>query len=145
MALAPRLTRPSIRSFPAAHSQSLRTRRAVIGAGPAHRRGACLPKEPERLVLARLLLAQGQPAHALALLDRLHAAVLSRDRTRSVIEVGRSEGAGARRRRRRRRRGGRPGWSAEHRRPQGRVRVFTDEGPPMARCWASSSKGQWSD
>jgi LuxR family maltose regulon positive regulatory protein len=40
------------------------------------------------LVLARGLIAQGQPGQALALLDRLHAAAVTQDRTGSVIEAG---------------------------------------------------------
>ena len=45
-------------------------------------------REPEYLVLARVLIAQGQPAQALALLDRLHAAAVTQDRIGSVIEAG---------------------------------------------------------
>jgi LuxR family maltose regulon positive regulatory protein len=45
-------------------------------------------REPEHLVLARVLITQGQPAQALALLDRLHAAAVTQDRTGSVIETG---------------------------------------------------------
>ena len=59
------------------------------------RRPACVPEdEPsyprERgyLVLARVLLAQGRSGHALALLDRLHAAAAAQDRAGSVIEAG---------------------------------------------------------
>ena len=45
-------------------------------------------REPGHLVLARLLLARGQPGQALALLDRLHAAAVGQERTGSVIETG---------------------------------------------------------
>ena len=39
-------------------------------------------------MLARVLLAQGEPGRALALLDRLHAAAAAQDRTGSLIEIG---------------------------------------------------------
>ena len=39
-------------------------------------------------MLARVLLAQGRPGQALALLDRLHAAAAAQDRTGSLIEIG---------------------------------------------------------
>ena len=45
------------------------------------------PAEPGYLTLVRVLLAQGRPAQALALLDRLHTAAVSQDRTGSLIEV----------------------------------------------------------
>ncbi len=45
------------------------------------------PREPEYLVLARVLLAQDRPAEALALLQRLHAAAATQGRTGSVIEL----------------------------------------------------------
>ena len=45
------------------------------------------PQEPEYLVLARVLLAQGQPGQALPLLQRLHAAAAAQDRTGSIIEI----------------------------------------------------------
>ena len=88
--------------------------------------------EPEHLVLARVLLAQGRPGQALALLDRLHAAAVTQDRTGSVIEAGAlralalaamGEDADA------------VAGLAEALTlacPQGYVRVFADEGPPMA-------------
>jgi LuxR family transcriptional regulator, maltose regulon positive regulatory protein len=45
-------------------------------------------REPEYLVLARVLLAQGHPARALALLDRLHTAAVAGGRDGSIIEAG---------------------------------------------------------
>jgi ATP/maltotriose-dependent transcriptional regulator MalT len=90
------------------------------------------PREPGHLVLARVLLAQDQPGRALRLLDRLHAAAAAQDRIGSVIEAGAlralalaatGEEAAA------------VGALADVLTlacPQGYVRVFADEGPPMA-------------
>ena len=90
------------------------------------------PREPGHLVLARVLLAQEQPGEALALLDRLHAAAVAQDRTGSLIEAGalRALALAA------------SGQDADAvdalaevltlACPQGYVRVFADEGPPMA-------------
>ena len=90
-------------------------------------------REPEYLVLARVLLAQDRPAQALALLGRLHAAADAQGRTGSVIEItalqalalattGEEDAA----------------VDALARAlilacPQGYVRVFADEGRPMSR------------
>jgi LuxR family maltose regulon positive regulatory protein len=46
------------------------------------------PREREYLVLARVLLAQDRPAQALTLLERMLAAAVAQDRTGSVIEIG---------------------------------------------------------
>jgi ATP/maltotriose-dependent transcriptional regulator MalT len=83
-------------------------------------------------VLARVLLAQGQSGRALRLLDRLHAAAAAQDRTGSVIEAGALRALAL-------------AASGEEAAavaalagaltlacPQGYVRVFADEGPPMA-------------
>ena len=90
------------------------------------------PREPGYMVLARVLLAQGKPGRALALLDRLHAAAVAQDRAGSLIEAGalralalaaigqETEAAVA---------------LAEVLTlacPRGYVRVFADEGQPMA-------------
>ncbi len=89
-------------------------------------------REPGHLVLARLLLAEDRPGQALALLDRLHAAAAAQDRTGSLIEIGAlralaltasGDEAGA------------VTTLAEALLlacPQGQIRVFADEGPPMA-------------
>ncbi len=45
------------------------------------------PREPEYLVLARVLLAQDRAGPALTLLGRLHAAAAAQGRTGSVIEI----------------------------------------------------------
>ena len=92
----------------------------------------CYPREPGYLVLARVLLAQDRPAEALALLDRLHAAAAAQDRTGSLIEAGalRALALAA---------CGRDADAVDALAktltlacPQGYVRVFADEGPPMA-------------
>ena len=90
------------------------------------------PHEPGYLVLARVLLAQDRPGPALALLDRLLAAAAAQDRTGSLIEAGalRALALAA------------TGAGDEAVTvlagtlmlacPQGYVRVFADEGAPMA-------------
>jgi LuxR family maltose regulon positive regulatory protein len=90
------------------------------------------PREPGQLVLARVLLAQGRPGPALALLDRLHAAAGAEDRTGSLIEiralralalaVGGDEPAAL----------DALAGALVLACPQGYVRVFADEGQPMA-------------
>ena len=89
-------------------------------------------REPGHLVLARILLAQDRPGQALALLDRLHAAAAAQDRAGSLIETGalRALALAA------------TGDEASAVTaltgalmlacPQGYVRVFADEGAPMA-------------
>ena len=90
-------------------------------------------REPGHLVLGRLLLAQGQPGQALALLDRLHTAAMGQERTGSIIETGalRALALAA---------SGRESEAVTTLAgmltlagQQGHVRVFADEGPPMAR------------
>ena len=90
------------------------------------------PREAGHLVLARILLAQGQPTQALALLNRLHTAAAAQDRAGSLIEIGalRALALAA------------TGEEAVAVTalakaltlacPQGHVRVFADGGPPMA-------------
>jgi LuxR family maltose regulon positive regulatory protein len=100
------------------------------GLGPGDEPG--YPREPEYLVLARVLLAQDRPAQALMLLERMLAAASGRGRTGSVIEIGALRAlalaacgdAGA-------------AVDALARAlalgcPQGYVRVFADESAPMA-------------
>ena len=104
------------------------------------------PREPGHLVLARVLLAQRRPGPALALLDRLHAVAAAQGRAGSVIEAGALRALAL----------------AAHGEdtaavaalaetltlacPQGYVRVFADEGAPMAalfgRLIAAQRSGQ---
>ncbi len=90
------------------------------------------PREPGHLVLARVLLAQDRPGPAVALLGRLHAAAAAQDRAGSVIEIGalRARALAA---------AGEEAAAVAALAaalalacPQGYVRVFADEGPPMA-------------
>ena len=90
------------------------------------------PREPDYLLLARVLLAQERPGQALALLDRLDAAAAAQDRTGSLIEIGalRALTLAA---------SGQETAAVDALAgvltlacPQGYVRVFADEGPPMA-------------
>jgi LuxR family maltose regulon positive regulatory protein len=88
--------------------------------------------EREHLVLARVLLAQDRPAAALTLLERLLAAASSQDRTGSIIEIQALRALAL----------ASSGDQASAVRtlaealtlacPQGYVRVFADEGVPMA-------------
>jgi LuxR family maltose regulon positive regulatory protein len=90
------------------------------------------PREPEYLVLARVLLAQNLPEQALWLLDRLGSAADAQGRLGSLIEIqalrtlalaaSGDEAAAA----------ATLAEALAAGRPQGYVRVFADEGPPMA-------------
>ena len=90
------------------------------------------PRERDHLVLARVLLARSEAARALGLLDRLDALAESQGRRESQIQIRalRSLALQA---------------AGDHRdalalladalslaRPEGYIRVFADEGPPMA-------------
>ena len=90
------------------------------------------PREPEYLVLARVLLAQDRPGPALTLLGRLLAAATAQGRAGSVLEIQALQAlalAAA----------GDENAAVDTLAqalmlgcPQGYVRVFADEGPPMA-------------
>ena len=90
------------------------------------------PREPGHLVLARVLLAQERPGQALALLDRLQAAAAVHDRAGSLIEIQALQALAL-------------AVSGDETAAvaalagaltlacaQGYVRIFADEGPPMA-------------
>jgi LuxR family maltose regulon positive regulatory protein len=90
------------------------------------------PSERDYLVLARVLLAQSEPVRALGLLDRLDTLATSQERMGSVIEIralrslamqagGDHRGALAV-----------LGDALSQARPEGYIRVFADEGRPMA-------------
>jgi LuxR family maltose regulon positive regulatory protein len=91
------------------------------------------PRERDYLALARVLLAEHAPARALGLLDRLHSQAATQQRTGSLIEVmalralALADG------------GDQAAASASLAEalalaaPEGYVRVFADEGAPMAR------------
>ncbi|MDF2739551.1 MAG: ATP-dependent transcriptional regulator [Actinomycetia bacterium] len=105
------------------------TKDCGLGAGQAV---VSYPREREYLVLARVLVAQGRPDQALEVLERLHAAAAAQGRSGSVIEIqalqalARWEG------------GDQAGALAALDEalalawPEGYVRVFVDEGAPMA-------------
>jgi LuxR family maltose regulon positive regulatory protein len=90
------------------------------------------PREREYLVLARVLLARQAPEQALALLERLHARAASQGRTASVIEVRTLQALACSAA------GDQAGALAALvealalAAPEGYLRVFVDEGPPMA-------------
>jgi len=90
------------------------------------------PREGEYLVLARVLLAQQAPQQALGLLDRLHAQAAGQGRTGSVIEARTLQALAQAA-------GGDQAGALESLAealtlgaPEGYLRVFLDEGPPMA-------------
>jgi LuxR family maltose regulon positive regulatory protein len=89
-------------------------------------------REGDHLVLARVLLAQSQPDRALGLLERLDALAASQGRTGSLIQIRALRALALQ-------------AADEHQgaltllaetfelaAPEGHVRVFADEGPPMA-------------
>jgi LuxR family transcriptional regulator, maltose regulon positive regulatory protein len=100
------------------------------------------PREREYLVLARVLLAQDRPAQALILLETMLAAAVGQDRTGSVIEisalralalVGCGDRAAA---------VDALAWALALGCWQGYVRVFADEGAPMAALLARLAAAQ---
>jgi ATP/maltotriose-dependent transcriptional regulator MalT len=89
-------------------------------------------REQEHLVLARVLLAQGRPDPALALLDRLDAAAAMQDRVGSLIGIGALRALALAARGDADRAVDALAEALTLACPQGVVRVFADEGPPMA-------------
>ena len=113
---------------------------AERGLSPAD--GPGYPREPEYLVLARVLLAQDRPAQALELLERMLAAAAGQSRTGSVIEIGalRALALAA---------CGDQNAAVDALAavlalggPQGYVRVFADEGAPMRALLARLAAAQ---
>jgi LuxR family transcriptional regulator, maltose regulon positive regulatory protein len=102
-------------------------------------------KEREHLVLARVLLAQDQPAEALALLDRLHEAAAAQDRAGSLIEIGALRALALAARGDADRAVDTLAEALMLACPQGYVRVFADEGPPMATLLARLIAAQRTD
>ena len=100
------------------------------------------PREPEYLALARVMLAEHAPGRALGLLDRLHATAAAQQRTGSVIELGalRAIALAAR--------GDQASALASLAEavalaaPAGYVRVFADEGAPMAQLLGRLAEAQ---
>jgi LuxR family maltose regulon positive regulatory protein len=90
------------------------------------------PREREYLVLARVLLAQHAPDRALGLLERLHTQAVGQGRTGSVIEIRALQALA------RHAGGDEPAGLAALAEaltlatPEGYLRVFVDEGAPMA-------------
>ena len=104
------------------------------------------PQEPEHLVLARVLLAQDRPGPALGLLERLHAAAAAQGRAGSILEIQPLQALALAVR-------GDQDAAVDALAqalllacPQGYVRVFADEGAPMAallaRLVAAQKAGQ---
>jgi LuxR family maltose regulon positive regulatory protein len=90
------------------------------------------PREGEYLVLVRVLLAQQAPQRVLGLLERLHALAAAQERTGSLMEIRALQALA------RFASGDRAGALAALAEaltlgaPEGYLRVFLDEGPPMA-------------
>jgi LuxR family maltose regulon positive regulatory protein len=106
------------------------------------------PREPEYLVLARLLVAQGRFEPALDLLNRMHERAVAQGRFGRVIEIQTLHAVAL----------AAAGDDARaiaslaealalgH--PQGYIRVFADEGPPMAallRQYVAAQRAESSD
>ena len=90
------------------------------------------PREGRHLVLAHVLLAQGEAERALALLGRLRAAAAAQDRAGSLIEIGALRALALAARGEERAAVDALAGALVIACPQGYVRVFADEGPPMA-------------
>jgi LuxR family maltose regulon positive regulatory protein len=90
------------------------------------------PSEQEHLVMARVLLAQGRPAEALAMLGRLYAAAAAQDRIGSLTEIGALRALALAATGDSDRAVDALGEALTLACPHGYVRFFADEGPPMA-------------
>ena len=104
------------------------------------------PREGGHLVLARVLLAQGEAERALALLGKLRAAAAAQDRAGSLIEIGALRALALAARSEERAAVEALAGALLAGCPQGYVRVFADEGAPMAallgRLIAAQRSGQ---
>ncbi len=125
-----------------AHSQVAEAALWVKQRGLAPDDQPSYPREAEYLVLARVLLAEHAPDGALGLLQRLHDLAVAQGRTGSVIEVralqalaldevGDEAGALAA-----------LAEALALAAPEGYLRVFVDEGVPMARLLGKLAMGQ---
>jgi LuxR family transcriptional regulator, maltose regulon positive regulatory protein len=100
------------------------------------------PREGEYLALARILLAEHASSQALGLLERLHAQAAAQGRTGSVIEVAALQALA------RAASGDQDAALATLAEalalaaPQGYLRVFADEGAPMARLLGRLASAQ---
>src|SRR5262249_62289340 len=100
------------------------------------------PREGDYLVVAGVLLAERTPGGALGLLERLHAQAAVQERTGSVIEIQALQALA------RQAAGDQTGALAvlaeafALARGEGYVRVFADEGAPMARLFGRFSGAQ---
>jgi LuxR family maltose regulon positive regulatory protein len=90
------------------------------------------PRETEYLVLARVLLAQDLPDRAERLLNRLYTAAVAEDRSGSVIEIQALRALALEAAGERVRAVDTLGEALTLAHPEGYVRVFADEGPPMS-------------
>jgi LuxR family maltose regulon positive regulatory protein len=90
------------------------------------------PSEQGHLLLARVLLAQARPGPALALLGRLRASAAAQDRVGSLIEIGALRALALAASGDADRAVDALAGTLTRACPQGYVRVFADEGPPMA-------------
>jgi LuxR family maltose regulon positive regulatory protein len=92
----------------------------------------CYPHERDYLVFARVLLAQNAPERALRLLERLDAMAQDQARIESVIEARSLMALVLAALGERARALGSLGEALALARPEGYIRVFADEGAPMA-------------
>jgi LuxR family transcriptional regulator, maltose regulon positive regulatory protein len=90
------------------------------------------PHEREYLVLARVLLAQHAPARALRLLERLAAKAQAQARRESVIEAGALAAVALAALGKRAPAHAKLSEALTMARPEGYIRIFADEGAPMA-------------
>jgi LuxR family maltose regulon positive regulatory protein len=99
-------------------------------------------REPEHLILARVLLAQGKPDPALRLLERLLAAAEVTERMGSVIEILSLQALALWARNEKERAVSTLTRALALAEPEGYVRTFVDEGPPMAALFSEVLEAQ---